>query len=189
MTPKPRLPRLRIALATSVLVLLASCAGFKIGKDGFGFELAATRIQSEIDKRGGFPFEQEASDLAKVRVRNASLLLFPDENAIGLTVPVEVKVPFSKFSGSASVSTVPEYVASEGAIYVTQLKVRQLQIPGLPSSLADIVSDVVTRILDVSVQRYKVHELDKKDFGQSMARLILKEVKVHPQGVFFRLGF
>lgn len=122
-------------------------------------------------------------------MRNASLLLFPDENAIGLTVPVEVKVPFSKFTGSASVSTVPEYVASEGAIYVTQLRVRQLQIPGLPSSLAEIVSNVVTRILDVSVQRYKVHELDKEDFGQSMARLVLKEVKVHPQGVFFRLGF
>ena len=185
----PRIPCLRIACAFLVLFLLASCAGFKLGTDGFGFELAATRIQSEIDKRGGFPFEQEASDLAKVRVHNASLLLFPDENAIGLTVPVEVKVPFSKFTGSASVSTVPEYVASEGAIYVTQLKVRQLQIPGLPPSLAEIVSNVVTRILDVSVQRYKVHELDKEDFGQSMARLILKEVKVHPQGEFFRLGF
>lgn len=184
-----RMPPLRLALATCALVVLASCAGFKIGKDGFGFELAATRIQSEIDKRGGFPFEQNASDLAKVRVRNATLQLFPGENAIGLSIPVEVKVPFSKFSGAATVSTVPEYVASEGAIYVTQLKVRQLKIPGLPSSLEEVVGNVVTQILDLSVQRYKVHELDKEDFGQSMARLILKEIKVNPEGVFFRLGF
>lgn len=183
------LPFSRLCLTTLALSLLVSCAGFQIGKDGFGFELAATRIQSEIDKRGGFPFEQSASDVAKVRVRNATLRLFPGENAIGLEVPVEVKVPFSKFSGSATVSTVPEYVASEGAIYVTQLKVRQLRIPGLPSSLEEVVGNVVTQILDLSVQRYKVHELDKEDFGQSMARLILKDVKVHPEGVFFRLGF
>jgi hypothetical protein len=39
-------------------LLLASCYGFKIGRDGFGFELAATRIQSEIDKRAGFPFSR-----------------------------------------------------------------------------------------------------------------------------------
>jgi hypothetical protein len=184
-----RMPRPRLAFAAFAFLVLASCAGFRIGKDGFGFELASTRIQSEIDKRGGFPIEQSANDLAKVRVRNATLQLFPDENAIGLSIPVEVKVPFSKFSGAATVSTVPEYVASEGAIYVTRLKVRQLKIPGLPSSMEEVVGNVVTQILDLSVQRYKVHELDKKDFGQSMARLILKDVKVHPEGVFFRLGF
>lgn len=47
-----RIPCLRITCAVLVLFLLASCAGFKLGADGFGFELAATRIQSEIDKRG-----------------------------------------------------------------------------------------------------------------------------------------
>lgn len=181
--------RLRAAAAAFALLVLSSCAGFKIGKDGFGFELAATRIQAEIDKRGGFPFEQNAGEVATVRVRNASLQLFPTENAIGLRVPVEVKVPFSKFSGAATVSTVPEYVPSEGAIYVTRLKVRNLSLPGLPSSLEEVVGNVVTRILDLSVQRYKVHELDKEDFGQSMARLVLKDVKVHSEGVFFRLGF
>lgn len=184
-----RMPRPRLAFAAFAFLVLASCAGFKIGKDGFGFELAATRIQSEIDNRGGFPIEQSASDVAKVRVRNASLQLFPEENAIGLSIPVEVKVPFTKFSGAATVSTVPEYVPSEGAIYVTRLKVRQLKIPGLTTSLEEVVGNVVTQILDLSVQRYKVHELNKEDFGQSMARLILKDVKVHPEGVFFRLGF
>lgn len=173
----------------SSLALLASCAGFKIGKDGFGFELAATRIQSEIDKHAGFPFKQDAGEMAEVRVRNAALALFPDENAIGLSIPVEVKVPFSKFSGAATVSTVPEYVPSEGAIYVTHLTVRQLKIPGLSASLENTVSTVVTKILDLSVQRYKVYELDRNEFGQSMARLVLKDVKVHPEGVFFRLGF
>jgi len=170
------------------MAILVSCAGFKIGKDGFGFELAGTRIQSEIDKHAGFPFKQDAGDMAEVRVQNATLMLYPDGNAIGLNVPVEVKLPFTKFSGAATVSTVPEYVPSEGAIYVTHLTVRELRIPGLSASIERNVSTVVTRILDLSVQRYKVYELDRNEFGQSMARLILKEVRVHPEGVFFRLG-
>jgi len=172
------------------VLVLASCAGFGIGKDGFGFELAATRIQSEIDKHAGFPFTQDVGGAGEVRVTNATLMLFPEENAIGLNVPVSVKAPFvSRLSGAATVSTVPEYDPNEGAIYVTHLTVRNLEIPGLSSSLSGVVSTVVTKILDVSIQRYKVYELDRKDYGQSMAKLLLKDVKVHPQGVFFRLGF
>lgn len=170
-------------------VALVGCAGFKIGKDGFGFELAATRIQSEIDKKAGFPIEQDAGGVAEVTVNAATLELWPDENAIGLRLPVKVKIPFMKKSGTVAVSTVPEYVAAEGAIYVTQLKIRSLEIPGLSSSIESAVATVVTRILDVAIQRYKVYELDKEKFGEQMASLILKDVKVHPEGVFFRLGF
>lgn len=180
-----------LPLGTCLLasLLMTACYGFKIGKDGFGFELAATRIQSEIDKRAGFPFEQEAGGVAQVSVSQASLKLWPEENAIGLQVPVKVKIPFGKWTGSASVSTVPEYVASEGAIYISQLKVRDLKIPGLSASIESAVATVVTRIIEVSVQRYKVYELDKDKFGEQMARLVLKDIKVHPEGVFFRLGF
>jgi hypothetical protein len=182
--------RTTTAFALSFVMLgLAGCAGFKIGKDGFGFELAASRIQSEIDKKGGFPIEQDAGGIAEVALSAATLQLWPDENAIGLRLPVKVKVPFSKWTGAVAVSTVPEYVPSEGAIYVTQLKIRKLEVPGLSSSIESAVATVVTKILDVSVQRYKVYELDKEKFGEQMAKLILKDVKVHPEGVFFRLGF
>lgn len=170
-------------------LLLASCYGFKIGRDGFGFELAATRIQSEIDKRAGFPFEQEAGGVAQVSVSQASIQLWPEENAIGLRVPVKVKIPFGKWTGSASVSTVPEYVPSEGAVYISQLKVRDLKIPGLSASIEGAVATVVTKLIEVSIQRYKIYELDKDKFGEQMARLVLKDIKVHPEGVFFRLGF
>lgn len=176
------------AFALSVFAL-AGCAGFKIGKDGFGFELAASAIQTEIDKKAGFPIEQDAGGVAEVVLSAATLQLWPSENAIGLRLPLKVKIPFGKWSGAVSVSTVPEYVPSEGAIYVTRLKLRKLEVDGLPGPVERAVADVVTRILDVAVQRYKVYELDKEKFGEHMATLILKDVKVHPEGVFFRLGF
>ena len=184
-------PTSRHALcAVSIAVLaLAGCAGFKIGKDGFGFELAAKAIQSEIDKKAGFPIEQEAGGVAEVALNAATLQLWPDENAIGLRLPVKVKIPFTKWHGVASISTVPEYVPSEGAIYVTHLKLRKLEVDGLPAPIENAVAAAVTKILDITIQRYKVYELDKAKFGEQMARLILKDVKVHPEGVFFRLGF
>jgi len=185
-----RLARFLPVMAVLALpFVLGSCYGFKVGKDGFGFELAATRIQSEIDKRAGFPIEQEAGGVAEVSVSQASVQLWPNENAIGLRIPVKVKIPFGKWTGAATVSTVPEYVPSEGAVYVSQLKLRKLEIPGLSSSIEGAVSTVVTKIIEVSIQRYKVYELDKDKFGEQMARLALKDIKVHPEGVFFRLGF
>lgn len=186
-----RHPMHKTAILTASLVVLGlvGCAGFKIGKDGFGFELAAGIIQTEIDKKAGFPIQQDAGGVAEVSVSAATLQLWPDENAIGLRLPVKVKVPFSKWTGAVSVSTVPVYVPAEGAIYVTQLKVRSLVIPGLSSSIESAVANVVTKIVEVSIQRYKVYELDKEKFGEQMASLILKDVKVHPDGVFFRLGF
>lgn len=170
-------------------VLLAGCAGFKIGKDGFGFELAAATIQSEIDKKAGFPIEQDAGGVAEVALSAATLQLWPDENAIGLRLPVKVKIPFTKWHGAASISTVPEYVPAEGAIYVTHLKLRRIEVDGLPAPIESAVATAVTKILDMTIQRYKVYELDKEKFGEHMASLVLKDVKVHPEGVFFRLGF
>jgi len=185
-----RIVRRPAILAVSlVMLVLAGCAGFKIGKDGFGFELAATRIQSEIDKKAGFPIEQDAGGVAEVGLNAATLQLWPEENAIGLRLPVKVKIPFGKWTGAVVVSTVPEYVPSEGAVYVSHLAIRKLEIPGLSSSIEGAVSTVVTRILEVSIQRYKIYELDKDKFGEQMARLALKDIKVHPEGVFFRLGF
>ena len=172
-----------------VLLLLVGCAGFKIGKDGFGFELAAATIQSEIDKKAGFPIEQDAGGVAEVVLSAATLQLWPDENAIGMRLPVKVKIPFGKWHGTASISTVPEYVPAEGAIYVTHLKLRRIEVDGLPAPIESAVAAAVTKILDMTIQRYKVYELDKDKFGEQMASLILKDVKVHPDGVFFRLGF
>ncbi|MCB9496788.1 MAG: DUF1439 domain-containing protein [Fibrobacteria bacterium] len=170
-------------------LLLGGCHGFKVGKDGFGFELSSSQIQTELDRRAGFPIEREAGGVATVSVSQAALRLWPEENAIGLSVPVKVRIPFGKWTGTATVSTVPVYEPSEGAIYVSQLKLRKLEIPGMSSNVEGAVSVVVTKILEVAIQRYKVYELDQEKFGEQMARLALKEIKVHPEGVFFRLGF
>ena len=183
---------LKIRLGVFGLLVLGSlfgCAGpFRIGPDGFGVELSKPLIQGQIDKKGGFPFTKSvASGVGKLKIDQATLLLIPTENAVGLTVPATVSVPFRTYKGTISVSTVPEYDATEGALYISHLTVRELHLPGLPSDLEAPVLLACNQILEFSVGRYKVHQLDKEKMGENIARLLLREIKVKDTGVFFRL--
>ncbi len=186
-----KLPNGRFLFVTSCLLVVAvlfGCAGpFRIGPDGFGVQLTKIEIQSQIDRKGGFPISQSAGGMAKVRIEHATLLLVPSENSIGLSVPAEVTLPFKSYKGTIGITTVPEYDAKEGALYVSHLKVRELHLPSLPSELESPVIFAVNEILNRSVGRYKVHELDRNKLGENVARLLLKDILVKDDGVFFRL--
>lgn len=178
----------RVVFCLTVLVMAFGCAGpFKIGPDGFGVELSKPEIQKQIDRKGGFPFSKSAAGLAKVKIEQAALLLVSSDNSVGLSVPAVVTLPFKTYKGTIGVTTEPEYDAKEGALYVSHLKVRELHMPGLPSELEGPVVFAVNEILEVSVGRYKVHQLDRENLGENVARLLLKEIKVKDDGVFFRL--
>ncbi len=187
--PQGRVPTWFVAgIALAVVGGVLGCAGpFRIGPDGFGVRLSKPEIQGQIDSKAGFPFSRSVADLAKVKIDRATLLLVPSDNSVGLSVPAVVSLPFKTYKGTIGVTTEPEYDSKEGALYVSHLKVRELHLPGLPSELESPVILAVNQILDVSVGRYQVHKLDRGKLGENVARLLLKEIKVQEDGVFFRL--
>jgi hypothetical protein len=179
----------RLLVALVPLALLAGCAGpFRIGPGGFGVEIPKEDLQKQVDKKTGFPYERSLGTIAKLRIGQAEVKLYPDENTLGLTLPASIKLGFFTIKGNIAVSTVPEYDPSEGAIYISHLTVRELQVPGVSSEVSELAAGAVTEILNLSVKRYKIYELDRKKFGEHMAKLLLKEIKVRQDGIFFRLG-
>ena len=179
---------LPLHLALAALVLLAGCAGpFRIGSEGFGFEVPTEDLQKQVDQKTGFPYERSLG-IAKLHVGQAEVKLYPEENAVGLTLPAYVKVGFLSLKGSLAVSTVPEYDSTDGAIYISHLTVRELKIPGVTPEVSDLSAEAVAEILNLSVKRYKIYQLDRKKFGERLTKLLLKDVKVQKDGIFFHMG-
>lgn len=180
--------RFRYGCALLVTFLLVSCGGLKLGMDGLHFDVAGTDIQKKIDKTAGFPVHKELGSYGKIQVSQAKLLLIPKDNSVGLSVPVKVSAFVKSWSGTVAVSATPVYEKETGTIYLTNFALREVQVSGLPSEATSLAAKAVTLILNETVKRYDVYTLDRSKFGEDMARLALKDIKVREDAVVFHLG-
>jgi hypothetical protein len=179
---------LRSLFACLVLGLLVSCAsGLKMGPDGLRFEVTDAQLQREIDKAGGFPIKKGVG-LGNLQAMQASLLLIPADNSLGLSVPVRVESILKSWKGQIAFSATPVFEKETGIIYLTNFVLREVQVPGLPSEIAQISATAVTAVLRETVKRYDVYRLDGSKWGEGMAKLALKDIQVKSNAVAFRLG-
>jgi len=172
-----------------LLLLLGSCASrFHMDADGLRIEVKDAEIQHDIDKAGGFPFQKGIAPLGKVKVAEAKLLLIPTENALGVSVPVNVSVIGKSWSGHIAFSASPAYEKETGIVYLHDFVLREIQVPGLPKDMGEAVAVIVTEVLQHTVKRYDIHQLDPQKFSEWIARLVLKDIQVRPDAVAVHLG-
>jgi hypothetical protein len=145
-------------------------------------------LQREIDKVGGFPIKKSVGPLGKLQALHASLLLIPSDNSLGLSVPVKVESFMKSWDGRIAFSATPVFEKETGIIYLTNFALREIQIPGLPEEIGTISAKAVSLILRETIRRYDVYKLDGSKWGESMAKLGLKDIQVKNNAVAFRLG-
>jgi hypothetical protein len=170
--------------------LLVSCAGpFHLGADGLRIDILASDIQKKIDQKGGFPIHKELEPVGGVQLSQATLVLVPAENSIGLSVPVEVKRLGRSWSGIIAFTAAPAYERETGIVYLHDFAVRDIQVPGLPHDMDGITSRVVTDILRDTIHRYDIYQLNgSHSKAEWFAKLVLKDIQVRADRVSVHLG-
>lgn len=176
-------------LPVASFLLLGACASrFHMDADGLRIDVKDAEIQHAIDKAGGFPFQRGLSPLGKVKVAEAKLLLIPAENAVGISVPVDVSVIGKSWSGRIAFSAAPAYEKETGIIYLHDFALREIQVPGLSKEMGEAVATIVTEVLQHTVKRYDIHQLDSNQLGEWMVKLVLKDIQVRQDAVAVHLG-
>ena len=178
-----------VRIVAACCLAVTACSGpVRMGPGGLQVRMTANELQQMLDRVAGFPVRRSLDGLGSVRIQSAQLVLLPDDNAIGLSMPVDVGTMGRSWSGTVALSAVPGYDRKTGTIYLHDFVVREVQAAGLPRQLAGLSAGVITEVLRDSVQRYDVHTLDPDRRDEKAARMLLKEIEVQRDAVVFRLG-
>jgi len=175
-------------LAAFCLAATACSSAVRADPDGIRIRVTAAQLQQRIDRAGGFPIHRSLKLLGSIQVDSAQLLLLPEENSIGLSMPVKVQMLGRSWSGSVAFSVAPGYDRKTGTIFLHQFALREVQAEGLPQDIADLSAGIITEVLRDSVKRYDVYTLDPDKFVEAIARLLLKDIEVQRDAVAFHLG-
>jgi hypothetical protein len=175
-------------LAACCLATTACSSAVQLSADGIRVRVTAVELQRRLDQVAGFPVRQRLAPLGSIQVESARLMLLPQENSIGLSMPLKVATLGRSWSGTVAFSVAPGYDRQTGTIYLHQFALREVQGTGLPGEVAHLAAGIVTEILRQSVKRIDVYTLDPARSNEGIARLLLKDIEVHQDAVAFHLG-
>jgi hypothetical protein len=127
--------------------------------------------------------------MATLRLSDPRLTLLEASNEVALFLNVEVwLVQGLKASGRGELVGSIDYRPEEGAFYLVNPRIINLNIDHLPAFLFPKIARAAELLLARSLATYPVYRLNEKDTRQKMAKAALKQVKVSRDTLQLTLG-
>jgi hypothetical protein len=171
-----------------VLPIGAGTALWLLWGRAFVVELGQRELQSALEK--GFPVEETYLLVLKLDLSQPTVTLQEHSDRIGLAAKVRVGFLDTSASlrGTAEVSCLVRYDAARGAFFAEDPRVERLLIDGHPQSQHEMIKAAITGVLKGVFDQTPVYTLGANDVRQSIAKLVLKDVRVKNGKLRFTLG-
>ena len=178
------------AVRLGLVALLAAAipAGWLLWRGDLVVSLGQAELQQAL--RVGFPVEKTYLAVVRVALSEPVVTLRESSDRIELAVRVEAGLQgIGKPSrGTADVSCRIRYEPVEGSFYADDPKVERLSLDGHRDGLLEKSSGAVTWILQGLLAGRPIYKLKALDTAHSVAKLVLKDVRVQDGKLRLTLG-
>jgi hypothetical protein len=181
----------RSLAATAALALVCLAAlQCNVTRRGIVVEITADEIQEKLDE--AFPITERYLLVFELTLADPEVQLTDGSDRIGfaVTASTNVRVDGKNVQGRGLMSAALRFDADEGALFLTDARLEDLKMPVLPEKYKDDVRLAANLAAGKYLKEYRVYKLDRSDFKERMAGLLLKNVLVE-EGVvklIFGLG-
>lgn len=126
-----------------------------------------------------FPRRHCLMMIACVTLSDAVIELVPGDERVHLRTVARPELGNQAFEpGSLAVAGKLRYEPTEGAFYLDRAEVTAARFPDLPPARQKPVAELASGLLAESLRTTPIHRLDERDARQSLARLVLRDVRV-----------
>ena len=181
-------PRAARTMPNLLILVLVVAAGYSCASGVFRKELVFQRdeLQQKIEPK--FPLKKKKS-LVTTTFSEPNVLLAEGSDRMGIGLDVKVSLPGGKkYHGQVEVDGELEYRPEQGELLVVNSRVRQLHLEEVPSRYHDVVRQLVDKIAELYLSSLPVYRLKQDDFKHSLARLMLKSVRVEGGHLVVEIG-
>lgn len=127
--------------------------------------------------------------LVTATVRSVEVEFIESENGIVVRPDVDIAVVGQRvLQGYAIVAGQIRYEPAGGELFVDGADVIAVAIAGLPDGVRATAEEVVGRCIQGYLAKQPIYRLNQSDFKQSMAKLVLKSVRVQSGRLEVALG-
>lgn len=156
---------------------------------GFAFSYTLRLSEADLQERIDLVLPVERKQLfVTVRVSDPDVDLSSRSNLVGIALSVEASVPGGlKGSGRGKLFGSVRYERNEGAFYLDEPKLRELEIKRVPAQLNKEIAKIAEVALVKALQRYPLYRLNESDNKQKMAKAMLESVNVEDQQLLIKL--
>jgi hypothetical protein len=162
-------------IAAGLCIDLTGCS---ITREGVVIEMTPEEIQERLEK--AFPIKETYLVVFQLTLADPEVELTEGSDRIGfgLSAGTNVRVDGKDVTGRAKMTAGLRYDRDKGALYLTDPRVETLKFSMLPEEYEDEVLAAANLAARKYLKEYEVYELDRADFKQAMARMVLKDVVV-----------
>lgn len=175
-------------MKTSVLVIgflavVALAVGAYLVLSGAEYVVEIPERQVDAAVRERFPIERRKAGVLKTALSNPRLELDGGSERLHMELEIEVDLGLASVGlgrseqGAATISSGLRYDPEAGRLLLDGARLEELRVTELPDEYRVPVEEVVNRALARHVDGLVVYELSSDSYQESLARLLLKDVK------------
>ncbi|MFC3681159.1 DUF1439 domain-containing protein [Bacterioplanoides pacificum] len=172
------LPTSRPVLQQLLLITLLAVSNLSWGFS-YTLEITGQQIQQKVDTL--MPLQKKKLFFT-VTLSNARVELTEGQQPISLFSEITLEAPNNiRATGRATISGNLSYNAQQGAFYLHNPVIRQLEIDQLDPGLLPTVKQLAQNAASQTLAKRPVYQLDDQDLKQKLAKTMLKSIRVENQ--------
>ena len=181
--------KVTISVAFVLLISIVAAYFYFSGKE-FIVRISEETIKAKMAEK--MPLSKTYLFVFQVTLDNPRVDLTNGSERInaGMDVVLNIKLTKEKkpFGGSVDISGGIRYLPEEGQFYLTDPKIEDLSIQGVPEKYSAKARKVLEKALSEYYQQHPIYQLKSKDIKQAAAKLVLKKVMVENEELVVFLG-
>ena len=181
----------RTLIAVAIVALVASVAAFLYFK-GRRYEIVITQEQIDGALADRFPVSKRYLLLLQVTYSEPVLSLLPEANRIRVGMKAELGYKRDEqdefIGGSVAVVTGIRYDPEKYQFYLDDPKIETVSVQGVSPQFADRVKDGLQAVSKEHLESIPVYTIRADDVKKTVARMILKDVRIRDGVIHVTLG-
>jgi len=137
-----------------------------------------------------FPLREYAT-FARLSFYVPEVFLAKDATDLKLRFPMITDVPGdAPYRGHAVVTVTVSYKpGTGGGLYLHQPRLQTVDMPGLPTSMADEIRVVVDTVMQNALPLVKIYQVRERDLNHTLSKSELKSAVFETDGLVLEFGF
>lgn len=175
--------------ATLLILLAGSSAYFYFSRREYVVRITETQIREKLESK--LPITKHYFTIVELTLNNPRVALKNGTSRVtaGLDATLNITaLPNPKpLAGTIDVSSGINYLAETGQFFLSNPKIEDLQIQGIPQILQTKVLEALSKALTEYFQKNPIYTL-RNNVKQAAVRMVLKSVKIENQELVITLG-
>ena len=186
---KPISP-LAAVLALVLIALLIFFVHRKLASGRMEVTISQAQINAVLAKT--FPQNKKSLKVVTLTYSEPRAVLITGTDQVRVSLKVKATIGISglekSYDGAAAVLTKIGYDSEKKQIYLQDAGLEDLSIPKIPNKYLEIAKTAATLAASQYFDKIPVYNLTEKDSAQSLARWLLRDVRIADQKIHFLFG-